>query len=147
MICRNHWHWYTKQLLILNQNIINPFIVITEAEKSQTNRFGKKYGSMITLLRIQIFFHRIYIFLWNTPQHSTHISIPRHNTKVLHLLRIIHSRISTFILFYYSVFHYYSMDRISCNQCNTLTVDLQYILLYSSIGTSQMYLQCWIIIF
>ena len=108
-----HWHWYTKQLLILNQNIINPFIVITEAEKSQTNRFCKKYGSMITLLRIQIFFHRIYIFLWNTPQHSTHISIPWHNTKVLHLLRIIHSRISTSILFYYSVFHYYSMDRIS----------------------------------
>ena len=61
-ICRNHWHWYTKQLLILNQNIINPFIVITEAEKSQTNRFGKKCGSMITLLLMQIFIYSIYTF-------------------------------------------------------------------------------------
>ena len=104
-----HWHWYTKQLLILNQSIINPFIVITEAEKSQTNRFGEKCGSMITLIRIQIFFCRKYIFLWNAPQHSTLISIPRHNTKMLHLLRIIYSKISTF---HSILFHYYSKDRI-----------------------------------
>ena len=143
-LCRNHWHSYTIQLFILNQNIINPFIVITEAEKSQTNRLGEKCGSMITLLHIQIVCYRTYISLWNAPQHSTLISIPRHNTKMLHLLRIIYSKISTF---HSILFHYYSMDRISCNQCNTLTVDLQYILLYSSIGTSKMYLQCYIKIF